>query len=102
VVLVVQMTQAQQIWYVSPNGTGNGLGWHWTNASNDLQDVINKASAGDKVWVTTGWYTSIRPADNLTTISYNNSDNAFVLKKDVKIFGGYNIYFTERDWKSSL
>jgi len=95
VVLCVQMAQAQQIWYVSPNGTGSGLGFHWTNASDDLQDVINKASAGDEVWVAEGAYIPNKPSNALST---NPQDNAFVLKKDVQIFGGYNMYFTECDF----
>ncbi|MDR3218362.1 MAG: T9SS type A sorting domain-containing protein [Dysgonamonadaceae bacterium] len=61
----------------------------WTAACPDLQAVINVSNAGDVIWVAAGIYKPIRRADNLTVISLNNRNNAFVLKKDVKIFGGF-------------
>lgn len=51
--------------------------------------MINSAEAGDQVWVAGGTYFPIRRADALTTVTMNDRFNAFVLKKDVKIYGGF-------------
>ncbi|MCL2131184.1 MAG: T9SS type A sorting domain-containing protein [Lentimicrobiaceae bacterium] len=90
--------------YVTPNGTGSGTG-SWANSSADLQLMINNSDAGDTVWATAGTYLPIRPADNLTIIDSNNRDNAFVLKSDVIILGGFpntgNPAMRDRDWNTN-
>src|SRR5690606_13144340 len=73
--------------YVSENGTGDGSSW--ANASNDLQLMINNSFAGDSIFVASGTYKPIRPANNVNVIAVNNRDNAFVLKSGVKIYGGF-------------
>jgi len=90
--------------YVTPTGTGTGT-TSWANASNDLQLMINQSAVGDTIWVAAGTYLPIRPVDNLGTISYNNRDNAFVLKKDVHIFGGFSgneINLSQRNWNTNI
>lgn len=94
--------------YVKQGGTGNGTSW--AAASGDLQAVINASADGDQIWVAAGTYKPNRPANNLSTIDANNRDNAFVLKKGVKIYGGFPAAgsgnaLTDRDWninKSTL
>ena len=88
--------------YVRPTPYLLANGSSWANASDDLQLMINQSAAGDTIWVAEGTYLPIRPANNLGTISYNNRDNAFVLKADVKIFGGFPnngaATWVNRDW----
>ena len=48
--------QAQTIRFVTPSGAGAWTGAGWANASNNLQDMINKSSAGDEIRVAAGWY----------------------------------------------
>ncbi|MDR0843773.1 MAG: hypothetical protein LBN71_00995, partial [Tannerella sp.] len=73
--------------FVKAGATGNGLSW--ADASGDLQAVINASAPGDTVWVAAGTYTPNRPADNLTAISPGNRTNAFVVKEDIHLFGGF-------------
>lgn len=82
---------AQTTRYVKQVATGNGSGSSWGNASDDLQAMINASSAGnhDVVLVAAGTYKPNRRADALTVITPNDRDNAFVLKTQVKIRGGY-------------
>ncbi|NMH26771.1 T9SS type A sorting domain-containing protein [Flavobacterium silvaticum] len=62
------------IWYVSPNGTGTGTSW--AQSSGDLQAVINNAVAGDQVWVKQGMYQR--------AVGQN-----FSLKDGVSVYGGF-------------
>lgn len=78
---------ANGIFYIKAGGMGNGSSW--AAAAGDLQAAINKAVAGNQIWVAAGTYKPNRKADDLTTITPNNRDNAFVLKKDVKLYGGF-------------
>ncbi|MGA9639156.1 beta strand repeat-containing protein [Flavobacterium sp.] len=81
--------QAQTIHYVKENGAGTKDGTSWTNASGDIQEMINGAAANDQIWVAKGTYKPNRPLNNLGTIDANNVNNAFVLKTDVKLYGGF-------------
>jgi hypothetical protein len=78
---------AQTIYYVKPNGIGTGLSW--IDASGDLQMTINNSLPDDQIWVAAGTYKPKYRADNMSGADANDRDNAFVLKKDVKIFGGF-------------
>lgn len=85
--------------YVKEGATGNG--YSWETASGDLQAMINESEPGNQIWVASGTYKPNRPADNLVSIEPNNRKNSFVLKADVKIYGGF--YGTEntleqRNW----
>jgi hypothetical protein len=75
-------------YYVSSNGTGDGTS-SWSNASSDLQEVINKATCGDEIFVAKGVYKPNRKANNLITISPNHVDNSFTLKSNISLYGGF-------------
>jgi predicted outer membrane repeat protein len=79
--------QAQTIRYVKNGGIGDGSSWN--NASGDLQAMINASVANDQVWVAAGSYTPVRSIEDLEYITVNNPFNAFVMKKDVKLIGGF-------------
>ena len=68
--------KAQTIYYVAQNGTGNGSSW--TNASGDLQGMIDTAAAhsGGQVWVAKGTY---QPA----------SGKYFSMSNNVAVYGGF-------------
>lgn len=76
-------TQAQTIRYVKQNGTGNGSSW--TNASNDLQAMINASAANDEIWVAEGTY--------YPTGNQNGTDRnvTFLIPQGggIRIYGGY-------------
>ncbi len=94
---------AQTRKYVDINGTPAGAATSWATACNDLQLVINNAGAGDTIWVAQGVYKPRRPANKLDTIDANNRDNAFVLKANVHIYGGFagnEAIFSQRDWNA--
>ena len=69
--------------------SGNGLSWN--TASNDLQAMINavEAAGGGEIWVAAGTYEPNRRADDLNTINGGDCNNAFVLKPDRHIYGGF-------------
>ena len=79
--------------YVAPNGTTAATNvanaTSWATACADLQAVINASAANDTIFVAAGTYKPNRRADDTSTITANNRNNAFVLKKDVKIFGSF-------------
>ncbi|MCH5373165.1 MAG: hypothetical protein JJ992_04270, partial [Planctomycetes bacterium] len=57
--LLVTSTAAQASdWYVRPDGGAYGAenGTDWTNAFDDFQDALGKASTGDEIWVASGIY----------------------------------------------
>eukprot|EP01132_Coremiostelium_polycephalum_P017802 gene17802-21277_t len=82
-------TMAQTIRYVKPVATGTGAGTSWTNASDDLQATLNNSAAGDQIWVAGGTYKPNRKADALNTGTPYDNNNAFILKADVKVYGGF-------------
>jgi hypothetical protein len=69
---------AQTKRYVKEGGTGNGSSW--SDASGDLQAMINASNSGDEVWVATGTYKPTTSADR--SIS-------FAMKNGVGIYGGF-------------
>lgn len=78
---------AQTIRYVKAGANGDGASW--ATASGDLQAMINASAAKDEVWVAAGTYKPNRRANALETITLNDRFNAFVMKKDVGVFGGF-------------
>jgi predicted outer membrane repeat protein len=76
---------AYTIRYVQPGATGTGASW--SDASGDLQGMINASQSGDLVWVAAGAY---QPAAGTT----------FIMKSGVKIYGsfaGTETALTQRD-----
>jgi hypothetical protein len=73
--------------YVRKGGTGNGTSWDF--AMGDLQQAINSATCGDSIFVAGGTYYPNRNATSLEVLSIGNRDNAFVLKSNVSLFGGF-------------
>ena len=90
--------------YVKAGASGNGS--DWTNASGDLQAMINVSVSGDMIYVAQGTYKPIRPYFNPTSSTTNPTDrlNSFVLKSGVEIFGGFpnvgNPVWGDRDWET--
>ncbi|QEC43263.1 MBG domain-containing protein [Pseudobacter ginsenosidimutans] len=80
--------RAPGVFFVKPTASGNGSGSSWDNASADLQAMINAAAAGDEIWVAAGTYKPASlPGGSNTS---GPRDVAFVLKSDVKIYGGFS------------
>ncbi|WP_127124828.1 MBG domain-containing protein [Pseudoflavitalea rhizosphaerae] len=80
--------RAPEQFFVKPIASGNGSGSSWDNASADLQAMIDAAAAGDEIWVAAGTYKPASlPGGSNTS---GPRDVAFVLKSDVKIYGGFN------------
>jgi hypothetical protein len=102
VVSLLTTAYPQQIRYVKPVSSGLADGSSWANASNDLQLMINNSNAGDTIWVAEGTYLPIRRPNALHIITPNNVDNAFLLKSDVHIYGGFpntgTATWIDRDW----
>jgi predicted outer membrane repeat protein len=91
--------------YVKTGGAGTAPYTSWATASNDLQAVINAASAGDEIWIAAGTYKPNRRADALTVITLTDRNNAFVLKNNVKIYGGFvgtETLLTQRNYNSNV
>jgi gliding motility-associated-like protein len=96
------VTTAQTIRYVKAGGTGNGSSW--ANASGDLQVMINASAANDEVWVAAGTYKPAHRADNGSAANATDRNNAFVLKTDVKVYGGFagtETQLTQRNWATN-
>jgi len=95
VVNSIYAPNADGILYVKQGGTGNGSSW--TNALSELADALlitkslNTATPGmiKEIWVAGGIYKPMySPADNNFGASAGR-DNAFLLVKDVKLYGGF-------------
>lgn len=82
--------QQATIRYVSTTGSGDGSSW--SNASSDLQAMIDASSSGDEVWVAKGTY---RPTKLIKTSK--NRSYAFILKEGVSLYGGFAGDETSRD-----
>lgn len=89
-------TQAQTIRYVKVDGIGSGLSW--SDASGDLQAMIDASEEGDRVYVAEGTYLAEHKAGDLvyewlTDVlrgETNDRDKAFVLKTGVGVYGGFS------------
>ncbi len=80
---------ANGIVYVTMSGgSGDFSGSSWTNATHDIQKAINGTNV-QEVWVKGGTYKPSYRANNMSDVNPFDRNNAFVLKNDVKIFGGF-------------
>ncbi|MEZ4954412.1 MAG: choice-of-anchor Q domain-containing protein [Saprospiraceae bacterium] len=91
-----QMAQAS-VKYVKQTASGTGDGSSWTNASDDLQAMIDAAASGDEVWVAAGIYKPTSGADRSIF---------FVMKEGVAILGGFPASGTpgifNRNWTANV
>ena len=55
-IVTTNSANAQTIRYVKPTATGVGNGIAWTNASDDIQGMIDASVSGDQVWIARGNY----------------------------------------------
>ncbi|NDY73545.1 hypothetical protein DO021_09360 [Desulfobacter hydrogenophilus] len=81
--------------YVNDDATAGGDGTSWATAFCDLNLALEQAAAGSRIWVAKGVYT---PTDGPERFA------AFVMKKGVDLYGGFNGNETtlkERDWESN-
>ena len=91
---------AQTAYFVDVNKAG-GDGTSWDNAFKTIQDALNVNGDGYEIWVAEGIYYPTKVAGNGNL----DKDKAFVLKKDVKIYGGFKggeSNIDERDWKTNI
>ncbi|GAB3548780.1 choice-of-anchor Q domain-containing protein [Spirosoma fluminis] len=72
---------ATTIWYVKAGASGTGSSW--SDASGDLQAMINQSAEGDQVWIAQGTY---KPS---TTGLTEPRLAAFSLKNGVSVLGGF-------------
>ena len=72
--------------------SGNGDGSSWTNASGDIQAMIDASEAGDEVWIAKGTYKPEKLIRNNKPTS-----KAFILKDGVSLIGGFAGSETETD-----
>ena len=99
-------TASAQI-YVSPNGDPNNSGTiGWSDALDDLQDAINRASTMNPIpdiWVAEGTYT---PQQRIPGGTSNRDRSFFIYNKDIKIYGGFpstgNSGWAQRDPKTNV
>src|SRR5512142_2142732 len=67
---------AGNIYYVTSTGTGTSCSsWADADACSNLQTAINKASAGDQVWVAAG--------------TYSAPQAGFTLSGGISLYGGF-------------
>ena len=65
-------------------------GTSWEKAYKTLQVAINNASSGDEIWVAAGIYKpSLSGGGGTGVMPLYSNDCAFVLKPNVKIYGGF-------------
>lgn len=73
-----QSNATPAIRYVKPMATGTGTGANWTNASGNLQAMIDASAANDQVWVAAGMY---KPGTTRAS--------SFTIKTSVQVYGGF-------------
>lgn len=78
----VSVMAQNKIYYVSPNGTGDGTSWQSTMT---LADALNAAQAGDQIWVQ--GFEQITEAGQLYTVP--DQAVGFSVKSGVQLYGGF-------------
>ena len=80
--LAITSMNAKSVYYVKVDGTGDGTSWN--NAAGNIQDMIDKAVAGDEVWVAAGSYSPSYP-----TNPDDDRNSSFVMKDGVHLYGSF-------------
>lgn len=75
--------RAQKIYYVSPTATGTGDGTSWSNTTT-LTDALNKAVAGEQIWVK-----GFETISSVNELYITPDVNGFILKSGVQLYGGF-------------
>ncbi|MEE1945232.1 MBG domain-containing protein [Pedobacter sp. KR3-3] len=90
--------------YVKKGGTGWGKSW--TGSLPELADALRAAKRNTnikEIWVAGGTYKPLySPEDGANFGTNKGSDNAFLMAKDVKIYGGFagaETQLGQRDWR---
>ncbi len=65
--------------YVKVDATGGNDGTSWTNAYTNLYDATENSLMGDTIYVAKGTYTP----------ETSSQSNKFILKEDIKLYGGF-------------
>ncbi|BEG99905.1 right-handed parallel beta-helix repeat-containing protein [Bacteroides sedimenti] len=73
---------SKTIYYVKTRGFGDGSSW--ASAAGNIQTMIDKAVAGDEVWVAKGLY-----FPTTETIARDARSRTYVLKDGVNVLGGF-------------
>ena len=99
VIMTSAWAQSKTIYVDESNTSGTYNGLTWATAFNTLQPALDVANADDIIFVAQGKYIPTKIAGNGT----QDRDKAFVLLKDVKIFGGFpsgGAVMANRDWNA--
>lgn len=80
-----------QVKYVKTISSGTGDGSSWSNASSNLQAMIQATPAGGQVWVQAGTYfPNTKPYSGASPLSTSDPrDVTFHIKDDVTLLGGF-------------
>jgi predicted outer membrane repeat protein len=90
----IQLLSAQ-VYYVKVGSTGTGTSW--SDASGDLSQILENATAGSEVWVGTGIYYPVQ-CGSCTDLE---RDLSFEIPDSVSVYGGFvgtELAREERDW----
>lgn len=83
-ILILQESGKVPVFYVTPNGTGDGSSWS-TSANLDL--ALEKATTGSTIFLTEGTYV---PSKTIRNGDVNEeSDKTIEISKNVSLVGGY-------------
>jgi len=83
---------------VSQGSTGTGSSW--TDASGDLNQILNIAPTGSQVWVKEGTYYPT----NCSSCTEEQKDIPFEIPDSVEVYGGFSgneVNLSQRDWESN-
>lgn len=83
------------VYYVKEGGNGDGTSWE--KAAGDIDAMIEKATAGDEIWIAQGTY---KPS-KLIKSSKKNS-RAFLLKDGVSLYGGFEGKESSKDERKTI